>query len=345
MRIPVPLAWAILALSFFTAGLLRQQNDHTPSSPFLTPIVGSLLFAGVFVLLLVAAREWQRGAVPGHGVRLGSLTPLLLMLLLEKWVSLTLYSPVFHFFARGGDSLIHDAKYRGFAGVSLLLVCLLIGRFSIPTARKAWRRARPSRWPVAAVQLLAVVAVTYLLIGGLAWMLGGSLILRWPRVGSLLLWVLAGQALLAFAEEVYYRGLLLSEMERLAPRLGARRPLARRWIAILTTSLLFGMEHLRLGDGANTARHLVFTVALGLLFGVMVTLSANLHLVGGLHAWINWVLLGAAPQFVDATGRPALPAGTYIGLTLIVAFLSIYFVHRLRAGTHPERAGRTYALR
>ena len=45
---------------------------------------------------------------------------------------------------------------------------------------------------------------------------------------------------------------------------------------------------------------------------------------GGMHAWINWLLLGAAPYFVDASGRPALPAGTYIALTLILAFVLTY---------------------
>ena len=47
--------------------------------------------ANAEVILLVSAREWNRGAVPGSGVRLGSLTPLLLMLLIEKWVSISVY--------------------------------------------------------------------------------------------------------------------------------------------------------------------------------------------------------------------------------------------------------------
>jgi len=140
-----------------------------------------------------------------------------------------------------------------------------------------------------------------------------------------------GQSLLAFAEELYYRGLLLSEMERLAPRLGVRGPAGRRWLALGFTSALFGFEHLTLGPpwGASM-RQLIFTVALGLLFGILVMLSANLHFSAAIHAWINCLLLGAAPYLVDETGRPALPPGTYIGLVLILAFVITFAMKRWR---------------
>jgi hypothetical protein len=61
--------------------------------------------------------------------------------------------------------------------------------------------------------------------------------------------------------------------------------------------------------------------------------SANIHFGAGIHAWINWLLLGAAPHFVDTEGKPALPAGTYIGLTLILAFVLLYVYQRRR---HPK---------
>jgi len=91
LRIPISLAWIILIGTFGTAALLRQFHDRTPESPMISPVVGSALFAAIFLLLLVSAREWRKGAVAGPGVRLGSLTPILLFLLIEKWVSLTLY--------------------------------------------------------------------------------------------------------------------------------------------------------------------------------------------------------------------------------------------------------------
>ena len=57
---------------------------------------------------------------------------------------------------------------------------------------------------------------------------------------------------------------------------------------------------------------------------------ANLYLAGAMHAWINWLLLGAAPRFVLPSGDPALPAGTYIGLTLILAFVLAFLFRRFR---------------
>jgi membrane protease YdiL (CAAX protease family) len=332
LRVPAWLGWVLLLLTFFTAGLLRQFHDRTPRAPHVSPLVGSLLFAGIFLLLLVAAREWRSGAVPGRGVRLGSLVPIMLMLLVEKWASLTAYEPIFVRITPAGASPgMLDAQFRTLAGVGLILVCLLVSRFSIPTARKTWRRARPLRFPAAAVGTVLVVSGTYLLLGLFSWSLGAGLRLDWPEPSPLLLWILGGQALLAFAEELYYRGLLMSEMERLAPRLGARNAVARRWTALIVTSVLFGMEHIHLQmPWDQLARQLVFTVCLGTLFGLLVMVSANIHFGAGVHAWINWLLLGAAPYFVDGTGRPALPPGTYIGLVLILSFVLSYLYRRVR---------------
>ena len=195
-------------------------------------------------------------------------------------------------------------------------------------------RARPSRWPLAALLTVLVIVGTYAILGAMAYALGGTLHLRWPAPSRLLVWILCGQALLALAEEVYYRGLLMSEMERLAPRLAIRSAMGRRWIALTTTAVLFSMEHIRiLTPDEQVLRQLVFTVSLGLLFGLLVMVSANLHLAAGIHAWINWLLLGAVPYFVDDSGQAALPAGTYIGLTLILAFALLYVVQRRR---HPR---------
>jgi hypothetical protein len=327
-------------MAFFTAGLLRQFHDSTPHSPYVPPAVGSLLFAGILFLLLVTLREHRRGVGPGPGVRLGSVTPIILMLLVEKWISLALYNPAFYWLAvPGSDSATLDAQFRAFAGVGLLAVCLLVARLSIPTARKTWRRVRPLRWIPAALAMTAVIGGTYLVLGFLSWGLGGSLRLQWPELSRLLVWVVCGQAVLALAEEVYYRGLLLSEMERVAPRLGVKHAAGRRWIALLSTSILFGMEHLAISTSfERMGRQLIFSISLGILFGLLVMVSANLHLVGGLHAWINWLLLGAAPIFVDAAGEAALPSGTYIGLALILAFILAFVIQRLRRRRRPRRA-------
>ena len=332
MRIPLPLAWFILGLGFFTAALLRQFNDRTPVSPMISSIVGSLLFAGIFFLLLVSAREWRRGAVAGPGVRLGSLTPLLLILLVEKWVSITVYPLFFRQYAASDASAgLLDAQYRTLAGIGLILVCVLVSRFSVPAARKSWRRARPSRWPGAALGSLLAIGGAYLLLALLSRSMGAEFRFAWPKATPILAWVVGGQLLLAFAEELYFRGLLMSEMERLAPRLGMRSPAGRRWLALGFTSGLFGIEHFTLGPpwGASM-RQLVFTVALGLLFGILVMLSANLHFSAAIHGWINCLLLGAAPYLVDEGGRPALPPGTYIGLVLILAFVLTFVMRHWR---------------
>ena len=333
MRIPISLAWVLVIASFGTAAILRPFHDRTPVSPIVSPIIGSALFAAIFLLLLVTARERRIPASGRSGILLGLITPLMLMLLIEKWFSLTLYPLAFFAFARRGlEPQLLDTVYRGFAGISLIFVCLIVGSLSGPTMHKVLRRSRPSRWPIAAFALVLVIGGCYVVLGGLNWLLGGGLRLTVPRASGMLFWILGGQAVLAFAEELYYRGILLSEVERLAPRLGLRRPEARRWCALILTSTLFGIEHLTLGPPwGRPLRELAFTISLGLMFGILVMASTNLHFVAGVHAWINWLLLGAAPYYADATGKPALPAGTYIGLTLLLAFVLTVAFRRWRS--------------
>ncbi len=342
MRVPVTLAWVLMALFVFTAGLLRRFNEHIPESPFLHPLAGNLLFAGIFVLLLVASRERTMGAVPGRGVRLGSLTPLLLMLLIEKWISLGFYEPLFGWISDPNlPEVLSDAHFAAFAGAALLATCLLLGRLSTPTRRKTWRRIRPLRLPTALLQVLGVAAGTYLILGALAAALGYPLKLRWPTGGSLLYWVIVGQALVALGEEVYYRGLLYCEIERLSPRMGLRTAAGKRWIAVVLTSALFAMEHMDLTQPWEVVlRQTVFIASLGALFALLVAVSANIYIAAGIHAWINWLLLGAAPHFVDPSGAPALPAGTYIGVTLILSFILAFAFrrHRLSRSARTPRA-------
>ena len=330
MRIPLPLAWFLLIATGGTAALLRTFHQHTPEAPQVSPIVGSALFAAIFLLLLVSAREGRQPDGMGPGVRLGAVLPLMLMLLIEKWFSLSVYPLLFlSAISRKLDPRFLDMIYRAFAGVGLILVCIIVGCLSQPTMRKVLRRARPVRWPIAALGCLLVVGGCYAVLGGLAWLLDGDLRLALPRANALLFWVIGGQAVLAFAEELYYRGVLLGELERLVPQLGVRSAAARRWVALLFSSILFGLEHLTLGPPwGRPLRELAFAVSLGLLFGILIMVSTNLHFVAGIHAWINWLLLGAAPILVDSTGRPALPPGTYIGLTLILAF-GLTFLFRM----------------
>jgi membrane protease YdiL (CAAX protease family) len=341
VRLPRWLAWFLLGSAFLTAGLLRQFHAEIPRSPYVSPLVGSMLFAAVLFLLLVAAREWRLGAAPGPGIRLGSLTPLLLMLLLEKWISLGLYDPVFYFLTPAGlpDAEL-DARYRAFAGLGLLLTCALLSGFSPPSWRRTWRRLRPARWPVGILGLAAVVAAVYLALLGLAAALGGHLRFVWPAPGMLTAWILAGQALRAFSEEYYYRSLLLSEMQRLAPRLGAGGAAAARWAALIPTSLLFALEHAAIGPPWDEPlRRGAFTLALGLLLGLLMLATENLPFVAGIHAFVNWLVLGVAPSLADESRLPALPVGTYVGLTLALAFVLAFLARRRGVSRVSRSAG------
>lgn len=335
----------MIGLTLLTAGILRQFHDGTPGSPYVSGTVGSLLFAAIFFLLLVSAREWQIGAIGGRGgkgIRLGSLTPLLLILLVEKWASLTLYDPIFYSLApKVASQAEYDAWYKAMGGVLMILLCVLLGAFSRPAGSRTWDRSRPSRFPSALAATVVVVACTYGLLWLLSLVMGGGLRLVWPRHQPLLIWILAGQALLAFGEEVYYRGLVLSELQRLSPRLGLRNPALRRWFALVAMATLFSLEHIAPGlPGQEILRQLVFAFALGLLFGLIAIVTHNLHYAAGIHAWINWQLLGTAPGLVNQTGERVLPPGAYIGVGLILAFVAAMALARFRAGSGPGPATR-----
>ncbi len=328
MSLPRGVAWLILGLAFFTAGLLRHYHDRTPSSPYVSPVLGSLLFAAIVLLLLVAARERTLGASPGPGVRVGSLTPILLMLLVEKWISVSFYMPVFSALTHPHvDDVAVDAQYRAFSGAALLGLCVVLGGVFSPAGRRTWRRSRPGLFLPAAAGTAVVVGATYLLLAGASAAMGAGFRLAWPAFDRLWLWILCGQALRALAEEVYYRGLLLAEMERLAPRLGVHNPSARRWAALVPTAALFSLEHVTMAPRLGQLdREIVFTFSLGLLLGILVLATNSLAFAGGVHAYINWLLLGAAPRLVDPWGHAALPPGTYVGLTLILAFVLAFLV-------------------
>jgi membrane protease YdiL (CAAX protease family) len=332
LRIPKALAWLLIVLAMFTAGLLRQFHDLTPASPFLAPAVGSLLFACILFLFLVAARERQIGPAPGPGIRLGSLTPFLLMLLVEKWISASFYQPLFAFAAPPSLSADDaDAWWRLLCGVGLLAIVAIVARFSRPTSR--WVLARLGGWKLVAGMVGAAAAVTGagIFLGGIGRVFGSEVKILPPDAPGTLTVVLAGQLALALAEETYYRGALLGELLRLTPRLGLSSPGVRRWVALGATSFMFGMEHLgassSLSDGA---RQMVFAVALGTLLGLLVLLTDNLWFAAAMHAWINLLLLGAAPRLAFGPAQAVLPPGATISLALIGAFVAAFALQRRR---------------
>lgn len=337
MRIPRALAWVLLGMGVFTAGLLRQFHDLTPRAPFLAPAVGSLLFACVLFLFLVAARERQVGASPGPGIRLGSLTPLLLMLLFEKWVSSSFYQPVFAWLAPADlPAAEADAWFRALCGAGLLAIVAVLWRFSAPAASWVGARLAAGRVPGGVASSLVAIGGTYAVLAAISLAAGSGV--RWapPSVEGPVGVVVFGQAGLALAEEIYFRGLLLGEMLRLAPRLGLSRAAVARWLVLVSTSGMFAMEHL--GGAASWGegvRQFVFTLALGLLFGMLVLVTANLWYAAVLHAWINWLLLGATPRLAFGAPDAALAPGVYIFLALIGAFVVAFLTSRRGDGRRP----------
>jgi len=330
LRIPRALAWLLIVMAMFTAGLLRQFHDLTPTSPFLAPAVGSLLFACVVFLVLVAARERQIGAAPGPGIRLGSVTPILLMLLVEKWISSSFYQPLFALAAPADlPDDAADAWFRLMCGFGLLAIVALMFRFSRPAA--SWVRGRLFGFKAASGIAIAASAITGLgcCLAVIALAAGSTLGVIPPQTRAPLAVVLLGQAAIALGEETYYRGLLLGELLRLAPRLGLQAPAARRWGAVLLSSVLFGMEHVGSSSGwADGGRQLIFALALGTLLGMIVLVTDNLWFAASLHAWINWLLLGATPRLGYGPARAALPPGASVSLILIAAFLAAFALQR-----------------
>jgi len=330
LRIPRALAWLLIAMAMFTAGLLRQFHDLTPTSPFLAPAVGSLLFACVLFLVLVAARERQIGAAPGPGIRLESLTPILLILLVEKWISSGFYARIFALASptRLSDDAA-DAWFRLMCGAGLLAIVLLTSRFSRPAA--SWVRSRlfGFNWVVGIGTATIAIGGAGAFLAVIAIAAGSTLSVLPPQTQGPLAVVLLGQAAIALGEETYYRGLLLGELLRLGPRLGLQAPAARRWVALSLSSLLFGMEHVGNASGwIDGARQLTFALALGTLLGMIVLVTENLWLAASLHAWINWLILGAAPRLAYGPAKAALTPGASISLTLIAAFLAAFVLQR-----------------
>lgn len=330
MRVPRWLAWMLIAIAMFTAGLLRQSHDLTPTSPFLAPAVGSLLFACVVFLFLVAVRERQIGPAPGPGVRLGSLTPLLLMLLVEKWVSSNFYQPLFAFFAPATLSAEQaDAWFRLVCGVGLIAIVALLATFSRPA--RSFVLARLGGWKFVSGTTAAAGAVLAagVALGAVALAVGSSVGIVSPAMDGAWPVVFAGQTSLALGEESYYRGLLLGELLRLTPRLGIALPATRRWIALGMTSVMFGMEHLGVASGwEDGLRQVVFAIALGSLLGLLTLVTANLWFSASMHAWINFLLLGAAPGLAYGAARAELPPGATVSLALIAAFVAAFALQK-----------------
>jgi membrane protease YdiL (CAAX protease family) len=255
------------------------------------------------------------------------------MLLLEKWISSGFYPPIFALCAPATlTDEAADAWFRLLCGVGLLAIVLVASRFSRPAA--AFVRARVSgRSAVVGIGAAGLaIGAAGALLALVARGFGSGLGLAPPHTEGPLPVVLFGQALIALAEEAYYRGLLLGEILRLAPRLGPRSPSVRRWVALASTSMMFGMEHMGVSAGwDDAARRFVFALALGILLGLLVLLTDNLWFAAAMHAWINGIVLGAVPRLAFGHASAGLPVGASVSLAMIGAFVAAFIMQRRAA--------------
>jgi membrane protease YdiL (CAAX protease family) len=275
-----------------------------------------------------------------------ALFPFLLALMLRQWVTITLYDPLYPRLNGAGLPREEDnALYVLEAAGVLLLVCVAL----LPLFRRLWpllfKVLRPKRIPIAALGM----AIAFLaLFGGLAALLavgGGTVSLRWSGFGRFTALIIAGQALIAFAEEFYYRGFLQSELAFLLPALGYQKERARVGLSIGLVSLLFGLEHYAgWEEGAYDLRMFIFTFASSLFLGVLLVLMENLWFSAGCHFTLNMFVLGAQTgyrsgglQFVDPSGQPLFDPAVYVFLFFILAFVVAYLRHALYAKIYRRR--------
>lgn len=334
------IAWIILLGAILTAGILRQFHETIPSSPFLPWPIRSLLFFLVLILFLSFARGWgSRQEIPYAGAGLKRVNflaflPLLLALMLEKWVSITFYGPLFY--RINGESITpatFDALYVIESAAGLFLITLLL----IPLFRRLFPMLRrylaPQGIALAAAGILIALAG---LFGGLALLLSlagaEGFRLRWTGFGRVTVLILLGQGLIAFAEEFYYRGILQTELAFLLPSLGVAGRRVRWLSAVFLISAAFGLEHLVWTDTySEDLRRFLFTFGCSFFLGTLLVLLDNLWLNASCHLVLNLFSLGLDPatrgsglQFVNEQGQPLFEASIYIFLFLILLFVFTY---------------------
>jgi membrane protease YdiL (CAAX protease family) len=333
------LAWLILLGGILTAGILRQFHETIPSSPFLPWPIRSLLFFLVLVLFLTFARGWgRRQEIPYAGAGLTrvnflAFVPLLIALMLEKWVSITFYRPLFYTI---NGTEMPSRKFDALYVIDRRSVCSS-SPCSSSLSFAASFRCSAAIWPHPGSSWRSGIAVGLAgVFGGLAALLTLSgaegFALRWSGFGRWSVLILAGQALIAMAEELYYRGLLQTELAFLLPSLGVGRRRVRWLTAVLLISLAFAIEHVVWSESpSQDVRRFVFTLGCAFFLGTLMALLDNLWLNAACHLVLNFFSLGLDPatrggglQFVNDVGQPIFEPSIYISLFLILIFIFAY---------------------
>ncbi|MBT2682328.1 type II CAAX endopeptidase family protein [Bacillus sp. ISL-37] len=95
-------------------------------------------------------------------------------------------------------------------------------------------------------------------------------------------------ALLAFGEEIVFRGLIQARLSKLMPV----------WVAILITSLLFAAMHIATGDATIVMVDLMSVFIDSVLFGIIFAKTRNIYIATLAHILANTVALLSIYVFV-----------------------------------------------
>jgi membrane protease YdiL (CAAX protease family) len=202
-----------------------------------------------------------------------------------------------------------------------------------PSAGLLWR---PLRLPSLAAALLTGAALWTLSLGVLelqsaVWPPPNDYIEGYRRLHALLrpsdpldacLSVLAIAVAPALAEEVVFRGALLSSLLKFGPSL-----------AVGTTSLLFGLIHVDPSDGGLTLYRVPFAIVVGLVLALLRARAGSLAAPMAAHAFVNTLTFVIAPLVDDPSqaipqAEPLKGAAFALAGLLATAGLLRYFPAR-----------------
>lgn len=136
---------------------------------------------------------------------------------------------------------------------------------------------------------------------------------------QLLLGVMAIALLIGFAEELFFRGVMLTAI---------RDRYQREWLAVLITTLVFGLSHFSGG-----VPNVLSTIVAGFLYYWMRRVSGGIWVPALMHSLFDFAIfssyMGPEPATTDALSLSAFFVGVVLSLVLLV-------FHRSAAGGKAE---------